>query len=340
MVGLLGSGIAQSLRGEVAGRFTGWPIQVAAYTGLLGSVLALFTLPLEGLRQFWLEHRFGLSTERFSQWFFRWLKQFAVGGILGLIVVEGLSALIRLSPQGWWAWAAVAWMAWSILLTQLAPILLIPIFYRQSPLKDAGLQKRLDSFLNRCRTTVRGIFEVDLSRSTRKANACLCGFGKTRRVLLSDTLLKNHPAEEVEVVLAHEVGHHRLHHLGTLIGLSALTAGASCWGVDRVLRGLIGPLGLPGPDDLAALPLLRLLFLGAGFLFMPILSGASRILEAQADRFALTETRNPGAFVAAMRRLGEQNLAELNPPRWVEWLFYDHPPILKRIAMAQQFQGH
>ncbi len=339
LIGLLVSGATRSLGIWVANRVAGWPLQTAVYTSLLGIAFALATFPLEWFGQFKLEHRFGLSTESLPRWMGRWLKGFLVGGILGLIVVEGFVGLIRAFPENWWIGAALGWLAGSTLLTQLTPVLLIPLFYRQSPLADAALRQRLEEFLSRSRTKVSGLFEVDLSRSTRKANACLCGFGRTRRVLLSDTLLESHPPEEVEVVLAHEVGHHRLHHLGILIGLSALATGASCFGVDRAFGFLRVPMGLTGPEELAALPALALLFLAAGLLLMPALSFASRILEAQADRFALDQTRNPEAFVATMRRLAERNLAELNPPRWVEWLLYDHPPIGKRIAMAFAFEG-
>jgi STE24 endopeptidase len=156
-------------------------------------------------------------------------------------------------------------------------------------------------------------------------------------VLLSDTLLAQYPPEEVEVVLAHEVGHHRGHHLGLLIACSAFFVGLSCAAVDRWVRAQFGLHGLEGRQDPVTL-----LAIGWGFsviqlALLPALNGISRLLEAQADRFALTTTHNPTAFIEAMRRLAKQNLAEVDPPRWVEWLFYDHPPIAKRIAFAQEF---
>ncbi|MBI3615734.1 MAG: M48 family metallopeptidase [Candidatus Omnitrophica bacterium] len=329
------SGAAVFYRDWVVSHLHGWPLQVGVYIGSLGAGMSLVAFPLDWIRDFWLEHRFGLSTLTFPRWMLDQAKQWLLGGLLGLAVVEGLSALLRFAPENWWGWAAFFWLGWSILLTRVAPTWLIPIFYRQTPLKEAALKQRLESLLNRCQTRVRGIFEVNLSRTTRKANACLCGLGKSRRVLISDTLLKGHPPEEVEVILAHEVGHLHLHHMGILIGASGLATGALCFLADRGIRFLLGPLSLTGLDDLAALPLLGLLFTGLSLVWMPFINGLSRILEAQADRYALDQTGNPRAFATAMRRLAERNLAEASPPKWVEWLLYDHPSIAKRIAMAE-----
>lgn len=333
---LLASGASRSYRSWILSRIQGWPWATAAYAGSFGVGMAILSFPLDWFRGFKLEHRFGLSTQGFPQWLWGHAKQLLIGGVLGLVLVEGLSALLRWTPGTWWAWAALLWLGGSLFLSRVFPTWLIPLFYRQIPLKDPALQTRLESLLSRCRTRVRGIFEINLSRTTRKANACLCGLGKTRRVLISDTLLETHPPEEVEVVLAHEVGHHRLHHMGILAAAGTGATLSICFFADRWIRASLVSLSLTGLEDLAALPLLGLFFLAADLLWMPWINGLSRILEAQADRYALESTRNPRAFVAAMRRLGERNLAEVSPPAWVERLFYDHPPISKRIAMAEQ----
>lgn len=337
--GLLVSHLSHALRDWVVGRFLGWPLQVALYLGILGAFSALIFFPLDWYRSFQLEHRFELSGQRLSQWGVEHAKKLAVGGLLGLILIEGLYLLLHTFPKNWWAWAAVAWTGWSIGMTRLLPTLLIPIFYRQRPLQDEPLKERLQQFLERMRAGVHGIFEIDLSRTTRKANACLCGMGKTRRVLISDTLLSAYPTEEIEVVLAHEIGHHRMKHLWISIGISAAAALISCFAVDRIVLAARTLFQLQGLTDLAALPLLALGFLWVNLLFMPMVNGFSRHLERQADRFALTQTGNPGAFIATLQRLAKQNLAEPAPPAWVEFLFYDHPPIAKRIALAQNLMN-
>lgn len=314
-----------------------WPLQVAVYAGLLGLGMIALTFPLEWTGSFFVEHRFGLSTQTFGQWLWEYMKKLGVGMLMGLLLVEGLAFLLRKTAAAWWIWAALLWMGWSIFLARVAPVWLIPLFYRQKPLADDGLRKRLEALAARCGAHVAGIFEVNLSKSTKKVNACLCGLGATRRVLVSDTLIASYPPEEVEVVLAHEVGHHQLHHIGILIVLEAASTGLSLWWLDRMVRYLLPTLGIQSLGDLAALPVMALGLSCAGLVLMPIVNGISRILEAQADRFALEKSQNPTAFIAAMRRLAQQNLSELSPPRWVEVLLYDHPSIVKRIALAQRY---
>ena len=334
---LIWSGAARGWDSWVRAHVSHWPVQVAAYTGLFWLILLPLNFLLDWARGFRLEHRFGLSTQGFGDWLGDYAKQLALGAAFGLLVVEGLSLLLRLFPNHWWLWAAAAWMASSILLARVFPTLLIPLFYRQQPLPEGSLRRRLETLLARCGTRVHGIFEVNLSRTTRKGNACLCGMGKSRRVLVSDTLLSRYPEEEIEVVLAHELGHHRRHHIGILIAVSAIGSAFSCFAVDLWAKGWLPRLGLSGLAELSALPVIGLGLFLAGLALQPVTQGLSRRLERQADQFALEQTGNPAAFIATMRRLAEQNLAEENPPRWVEWLLYDHPPIRKRIALAEKF---
>lgn len=336
---VIAGGLAREARDAALRASAAWPLQVALVAGFFWLAFTLLTFPLDWFRGFRLEHRFGLSTQRPAGWLADHAKQLLLAAGFGLIAVEGLSLFLRLSPERWWAWAAAAGVVWSVLIARLFPTLLIPIFYRQKPLEDARLSRRLQELLERCRTPVRGIFEVNLSRTTKKGNACLCGMGRSRRVLISDTLLTAYPPEEVEVVLAHEVGHHRLRHIGILIGVSSLALLAGCFFVDRLVRISLQPLGLTGLSDPAALPLIALGFLAAELALSPIVHGISRRLEAQADRFALEKTGDRAAFISTMRRLAEQNLAEISPPRWVEWLLYDHPSIARRIQSAEQFEG-
>ena len=335
---LLFGGIAQPWGRWVAARVYAWPLQVAVYTGLLWAAATLAGFPLDWIRGFRLERRFGLSTQTFGGWLKDYAKQLVLGAGMGLLITEGLSVLLRSAPGSWWIWAAAGWVAVGMALTRVAPTLLIPLFYKQEPLETGPVRQRLEGLLDRCGTRVQGIFSVNLSRTTRKANACLCGLGGSRRVLLSDTLLSRYPPEEIEAVLAHELGHHRLRHIGILIGVSGAAAGLSCFLVDRWALGWMPRLGIGGLSDLSALVLVGFGLFAAGLVLMPVTQGLSRRLERQADRFALEQTRNPAAFIGTMRRLAEQNLAEENPPRWAEWLLYDHPPIPKRIALAEQYE--
>lgn len=335
---LLKTGGAVRLSGWVLKTLPHWPLQTAGYVGILALGITAITFPLDWYGSFRLEHRFGLSTERFAPWLLEYAKRLGVGAVLSLLLIEGLMALIRLDPERWWGWMALLWAGWSVFLTRVAPQWLIPLFYRQSPLKDASLKERLQALLSRCGAQVHDLLEVNLSRSTNKANACLCGLGRSRRILLSDTLLTNYPVEEVEVVVAHEAGHHRLHHLPLGIALSTAAMGLGCFLVHRLVKTWRVPLGIPRWDDPAVLMIVGLGLTLVNLLLMPVLHGLWRSLEAKADRFSLEQTQNPKAFIGTMRRLAEQNLAEVSPPKWVEWFFYDHPSIARRVAMAEAFE--
>lgn len=331
------TGLAQAWAQRLAG-WTPWPWAVAVYvTGwVLPWTLAL--LPLDWARGFRLEHQVGLSRESPARWAWRWLKLQAIGGLLLLGASVMLTGLLRARPADWWWWAAAAWWGWSVVLTQWMPVVLLPLFYRQQLLADAGLGERLVRLAQRCGARVHGVYTIDLSRETAKANAALCGLGATRRVLLTDTLVQAYTPEEIEAVFAHELGHHRLRHLPRLLGVNALAVLASFWAAGQWLPRLLDRFGIPEASSLAALPVVGFLLSTLGIVLTPLQHGCSRRFERAADRFALELTRAPHAFIAAMQKLARQNLAETSPSRWVEWFWYDHPPIAQRIAMAEQFQ--
>jgi len=335
LMALVVTGLARAWADRLAS-CTPWPWAVALYVTGLALPWTLALLPLDWARGFWVEHRFGLSRERARQWFWRWSKVQFLGGLLLLVGAEGVTWALRAHPATWWGWVAAASLLWSIVLTQWMPVVLLPLFYRQRPLADAALTARLRALAQAAGTSVSGAYEIDLSRETSKANACLCGLGTTRRILVTDTLTRAYTPDEIVAIFAHELGHHQLHHLPRGLGLSAAWTVVSCWLVGQGLPRGLARLGLVSVSSLAALPVVALGLSLLGLVWMPIHNGVSRRWERAADRFALELTRAPQAFIAAMRKLQQQNLAEAAPPKWVEWLWYDHPPIAERIAMAEQ----
>jgi len=186
---------------------------------------------------------------------------------------------------------------------------------------------------------VLGAYEWGLSDKTRKANAALAGLGATRRILVSDTMLAQYSDEEIEVVLAHELAHHVHGDIWKgIVFESALIVGGFYLG-SRVLAWWSQALGVRGVTDVAGLPLLLLTAGALSLAMVPVAHAMSRAHERSADRFALDLTRNPAAFISAMRRLGAQNLAEEDPSPLVQWLFYSHPPLRERIEAAQAFSN-
>ncbi len=293
--------------------------------------------PLSYYSGFVLPHRYGLSTQSLRSWLTDALKGGVLGIVLGGLVIEVIYALLRAAPDTWWLWASVFMILFSVVLANLAPVLIFPIFYKFKPLEDAELAQRLTALAERAGTRVRGVYTMMLSEKTTAANAALMGLGNTRRIVVGDTLYHDYTHDEIETILAHELGHQVHHDIGlSLVVESALNL-VGFFIADLFLVWSVGVLHYQGIADLAAFPLLGLALGAFGFITMPLGNAFSRWRESMADQYALESTRNAPAFIGAMEKLANQNLAELEPEPWVEFLLYDHPPIGKRLNRGAQF---
>ncbi len=309
---------------------------VAGFGAIFGAGYLLLDLPLSFYEGYILPHRFGLSNQTLPGWISDQVKSLLLGGALGLLILELVYALLRLYPETWWLWVAGMLLVLDVLLANLAPLLIFPLFYKFKPLGEehAGLAERLVNLSERAGRRVRGVYQFDMSRRTKAANAALTGLGSTRRIILGDTLLNEFTPDEIETVLAHELGHevHKDIPAGILIGSALTLVGlylASLgldWGVDY--------FGFAGPADVAALPLFVLVLGLYELVTMPLSNAYSRWRERRADEFALCMTRNGLAYASALTRLANQNLAEADPEPWVEVLLYSHPALGKRIDQA------
>ncbi|HKC09982.1 MAG TPA: M48 family metallopeptidase [Methylomirabilota bacterium] len=315
---------------------TAWWLELAVVVIVLAGAYRLLTLPLQWLGGYWLPRRYGLLHQSLRRWLWDAAKAALIGAALGLLAVLTVYALLRVTPW-WWLWGAAIFLAGYTLLALVAPIWLVPLFYRFTPLPDGDLRARLLALARRVGVPVTGVFVVDQSRKSRTANAAVTGLGRTRRILLFDTLLDQFTAEEIEAVLAHELAH-QLHgdiRRGLLVqGFLTLV---TFWVADRALRGGAGWLGLTGPADIAGLPLFGLILVLVSLAALPVANGWSRRVEWQADRFALETIPDPRAFIGSMERLATLNLAEREPHRLEELFLYSHPAIERRIAHARQF---
>jgi len=308
---------------------------LTGYIVLLGLLNEVVSLPLSFYQGVTLERRYGLSNQTTARW---WVDHLKAGGIaLVFVWIAALivCSLLRWAPQQWWMIAAVVFTMIMVGLVQLAPVLLLPLFYEFKPLDREALVTRLVRLAERAGERVMGVFEWRLSDKTKKANAALAGIGQTRRIIISDTLLAEHSDDEIEVILAHELAHHVHRDIWKGIALETVLIALGFYLADRVLTRLSGSFGLTGKGDVAALPLLLLAAGAVSLALMPLVNALSRAHERRADRYALELTKNVPAFVSAMKRLGAQNLAEEHPSRLVEILFYTHPPITARIDAAQ-----
>jgi STE24 endopeptidase len=314
-------------------------IAVLIYLGLFGIITQGTGLPLDFLQGFWLEHRYGLSNLTLAGWVKDELKGVALGGALAALGIEFLYAAMRRWPEHWWILCAVVFIGFFILLANLAPVLIFPIFFKFKPLENPSLTERLLALSRRARTRVRGVFEWKLSEKSKKPNAALTGLGNTRRIILSDTLLAQFQDEEVEAVLAHELGHHVHRHMFQGIAIQGGTTFLGFYLIHRTLGWLSPHFGFQGPADFANLPLLALVTVALSLVLLPAVNAHSRSMERQADAYALRAISSRDAFISSMEKLAELTLAERRPHPWIEFIFHSHPSIEKRIAFAQRFSA-
>ncbi|HET6177448.1 MAG TPA: M48 family metallopeptidase [Candidatus Sulfotelmatobacter sp.] len=314
--------------------FQNYSLSVFMYLVLLLAISKALGIGLDyyGFR---LERRFKLSTQKFRSWAWDEVKGFLVGLVMGGIVVEVLYFTLRQWPQHWWILAWALFMGLFVVLAQLAPVVLFPIFYKFEPLENEDLRRRLVVLSERAGTRVRGVYRWKLSEKSKKANAALTGLGATRRIILADTLLDNYSPEEIEAVLAHELGHHVHRHILKSIFVQAGITLFGFWAANWVLHYAVDQHMFEELSDFANLPLLALVSVVLSFLLMPALNAYSRFNERQADRYAFESIASVEPFISSMNKLAEQNLAERTPSKWVEWFFHSHPAISRRLAAAE-----
>lgn len=316
-------------------------ILVPAFIAVFGGVYFLVNLPLSYYSGFVLPHRFGQSNQTLKDWIIDQLKGIAVGAPISLILLELLYLALRVTGNLWWLWAAGGILVFSVLLSNLAPILIMPLFNKFVPLGDEHkeLADRLLALAERANTKVRGVFKFDMSKRTKSANAALTGIGNTRRIVLGDTLINEFSTDEIETVLAHELGHHVHRDIPLLITMGAVGTTLGLYLASLGLNWAIDYFGFVGAADVAAFPALGVILGAYGLVTMPLENAVSRWRERMADDYALQATGKREAFASAFTRLANQNLGEIDPEKWVVLLFYSHPPLGERIAKAQSWKA-
>jgi len=317
------------------------PLQAAAYFAILIAAYSALTFPLSFYSGYTLPHRYGLSTQSLRSWLWDQAKGFGLELALGVIVLLVIYWLLATFTAIWWLLAAGAMILFTVILANLAPILIVPLFFKLRPLEDEELARRLKALADRAGQRVRGVYTMDLSSKSTTGNAALMGLGNTRRIVVGDTLFGRYTPNEIEVILAHELGHHVHRDIPKSIVVQSASLLAGFYLVDLALRGLVPPFGFQGIADIAAFPLLALVLGAFSLVIMPLNNAYSRLVEGQADQYALEATQNPEAFITTMTKLTDQNLGEARPSRLVVLIFYSHPPYLDPVARARRYaEGH
>ena len=316
-----------------------WTLRVLTMFLIIIGLHFLVSFPLSYYSGHIVEHRFGLSRLTFGGWLWRWFKRAILAVVFGLVMYLGLFWLIHWTGPWWWLVAAGAFFVVSVILGQLAPVLIMPLFYKIEKLDRADLNDRMAKLSDGTGLSIEGVYRLDLSEETSKANAMLAGLGRTRRVLMGDTLLDGFSLDEIEVVFAHEIGHHVFHHIRKMILLGLVYSAAGFWLCDLALRAWASAQGTT-LDYAAVPPYMVPMFMLVMFLFSnlvgPIQNANSRRYERQCDRYALQRTGNREAYRAAFQKLAKLNKDDPNPHPLEIVLFHSHPPIAERLKMADE----
>lgn len=293
-----------------------------------------------------LEHRraWDLTERPFADWLQDWLIGVGISLLIWTGILVGLFVLIRLFSRWWPIVATAAALVGGVLYAYAQPLVIAPLFNTFTPLREtkwAALEERVHALTAKARMEISEVLVIDASRQGRHTNAYFSGFGASRRIVLFDTLLAKHAPEEVESVLAHEIGHWRHNHIVWGIALAVPGCLAALWLLSRILRRAVGrkPSYLDNPADPAAVPLVLLLYTTATWLVMPVQNAVSRHFERQADLAALDLTENPDSFIRIERGLARDNIGNVAPTPWNVWLFATHPPTVEAIEMAREWRA-
>lgn len=331
----IASGLSVALENVVRTAFANNYAALLAFAVIAGSGESVVSFPLRFFSGFVLEHRFGLSNQTFSAWLWERAKGSLVAIPLMTLVLGVLYYCLVSFGDAWWLPVGITVFVLSVLLARLAPVLIFPLFYSFKPLDDGLLKERLLELCSKAGVAVKGLFVFDMSRNTKKANAAFTGIGRAKRILLGDTLVANFTDDEIATVFAHELAHQTHSHVWKMMAFGALTSFPGLFLTAQLYEASLTWFGFGSRTAFAALPLLGL-WLGLYSLFTtPLTNAVSRRYEREADAYAVRLSGNKEAFLNALKKLGRINLADDAPHPLVEFLWYIHPSLGRRIRAVE-----
>ncbi len=310
-----------------------------AYIAILAISEFIVFLPLSYYSDYLLEIEYGLSNLTRAGWLWRKLKETAVS----LVIIAPFSVVLyfflRKFHNDWWIPVAAIYFVFTVVLNRIFPTLIFPLFYRVTPIQDHQLAEQIKALCDKEGVDIEGVYSFNLSSSTRRANAALVGWGKKRRIIISDTLLEKFEHEEILSVLAHELGHYVGRHTAKLTVISGIFIVMAMFFCAYLHKRTISFFGFQSVDELASIPLMALYLLLFSILVMPFQNAVSRAMERWSDRYALKQGPAAWHFISAMEKLMELNLEVSSPNPLIVLIFYSHPPISQRIEMARRFDN-
>jgi STE24 endopeptidase len=307
---------------------------------ILGAVSSILFAPLNFYLGFYLEHKYNLSNQTFWKWIWEGTKQTLVGSVIGIPILLLFYFVINTFGINWWLPFAVLMFLISVVLAQIVPILILPLFYKITPIENESLKERIVVLSRDAGLKVQNVFKFDMSKNTKKANAAFTGLGKTKRILLGDTLLENYTDDEIETVIAHELGHYKKKHIVKNIFIGTVSSFLTFFLIAQLHRISLSWFGFNTITQISSLPLLALWGALIGLAQTPVSNFISRKFEYEADRYAIESTKKQEAFINTLEKLTEQNLGDKEPHPFVEWFFYSHPSIKNRVEAIKSLTSH
>lgn len=305
----------------------------ALFVGVAESVIGF---PLSFYSGYSMEHQYDLSDQSLGSYFWEKLKGLLVGAVIGIPVLLLFYYFLQTYGNGWWLPTAILMFILTILLSRIAPKVIMPLFYKFEPIDREELRERISSMANEMGLSIEGIFTFNLSKETKKANAAFTGIGKAKRVILGDTLLENFSDDEIMSVLAHELGHFKEKHIWKLSAVGTVFTFLGLFLVSRLYAYVIYVSAFESITSLAALPVITLFLIVFNFIVGPVQNAISRHFERQADDYSIKLFQQPKITIRSLEKLAEQNLADPDPHPVVEFLFYSHPSIPHRVERIRE----
>jgi len=330
------SGISDYLADTITELLHNYYLCIIIYIAIIGISLNAATFLLDYESSYRTEHLFGLSRQNLKSWFGDYCKKSILYSIIYAIIIVVLYLLMRISPTRWWIYVSIIYFLLGVVLAKIFPVVIIPLFYKLEKVPSTPLRERLLTLAEKAGIQVMDIYNIGLGKKTKKANAALCGVGKTRRILLSDTLIQGYSEDEIESTLAHELAHHKYKHFWKLTFWNFAST-LSCFIIIHHLMEMAVDVGyIRHISHIGGFWLLVLIFLAYNTAITPLLNFISRRYELEADTEATSLTNRPDIFAQLMEKLCRQNLSDPNPHPLVKYFFYDHPPAAERIKRCEE----
>ena len=331
------TGFSKTLESIAYSYFSNEYLALLLFVSMLFEGILLIFFPLDFYSGYVLEHKYGLSNQTIGGYFMESLKGLLLGAVIGGPLLCAFYYILKNFGDNWWLVLGIFLFVFSVIMGRLAPTLIMPLFYKFTPLENDVVKDRILNLAKKAGVTINGIFSFNMSKNTKKANAAFTGMGKSKRIILGDTLLESFTENEIETVFAHEMGHYTRRHIWKLTIVSTLLTFIGLFITAKLYSFTMGWFGFTSLYQLSALPLLFLLLSLYSLVTSPITNILSRKFEWEADTFALEITKDREAFISAMEKLADQNLADKQPNKIIEFLFHSHPSLEKRIEFAKGY---